>query len=180
MIDLRGFAFEDCKMNRILIAILALAVHLTIFAAEGFSSLEEQMTGKEYTATGLNKLTPEELDALNNWIRGHSLATLDQPRGGSYVATPGDGGDTRGFEDKEEAKMDRSVITSSIKGSFTGWDGSTVFELENGMIWEQVDKDTFYIREVENPEVTINPSAFHTWRLSAVGYGSECRVERIQ
>ena len=180
VIDLRGFAFEDCKMYKILLAVLALTIPLSLTAAEGFSSLEEQMTGKEYTASGLNKLTPEELDALNNWIRNHSIATLDQPRGGSYAATPAGGGDTRGFEDREEAKMDRSVITSRIKGSFTGWDGSTVFELENGMIWEQVDKDTFYIREVENPEIIVEPSAFHTWRLSVVGYGSECRVERIQ
>jgi hypothetical protein len=180
VIDLRGFAFEDCKMYKILIAILALTIPLTIIAAEGFSSLEEQMTGKEYTASGLNKLTPEELDALNNWIRSHSIATLDQPKAGSYAATPGTDEDNRGFEDKEMAKMDRSMVTSRIKGSFTGWDGSTVFELENGMIWEQVDKDTFYIREVENPEVTIDPGAFHTWRLSVTGYSSECRVERIQ
>jgi hypothetical protein len=77
-------------------------------------------------------------------------------------------------------KSDRSTITSRLVGSFTGWDGQTVFTLENGMIWEQADKDKFYVKEVNNPVVTIEPGAFRTWRLSVDGYSSDCRVERIQ
>jgi len=181
MIDLRGPAFEGYKMKRLLTAILTIALPLSLLAAEGFSSLEEQMNGKEYTAAGLNKLTPEELDKLNAWIRAHSLGTLDQPKAGAYAAASGgDNQDERGFENQKISEMDRSPITSRIKGGFTGWDGHAVFELENGMIWEQADKDKFYIREVQNPEVTIEPHAFHTWRIAVEGYASECRVRRIQ
>jgi hypothetical protein len=164
-------------MNKLPIAIFALTLSFPAFAEQGFASLEEQMTGKEFTAAGLQKLTPEELEALNEWIRRRSVATLDAPRQGSYAA--GGDVDERGFEVKN-MKMERVPIQSRIKGSFTGWDGKTVFELENGMIWEQADKDKFYIREVQNPEVTIEPGAFRTWHLSVDGYGSECRVERIQ
>ena len=67
MVDLRGFDSEGYKMNRILISILSITVCLSAYAAEGFSSLEEQMNGKEYTEAGLDKLTPPELEALNNW-----------------------------------------------------------------------------------------------------------------
>lgn len=167
-------------MNKFLISILALTLSLPLFAEDGFSSLEEQMSGKEYTAAGLNKLTPEELAALNNWIRGHSLATLDQPKAGTYAAAGNAEGDQRGFDKKSEEKTERTTIKSRLIGSFKGWDGNAVFKLENGMIWEQDDKDKFYIREVQNPEVTIKPGMFGSWHLSIEGYSSKCRVERLQ
>ncbi|MEJ8569728.1 hypothetical protein [Elongatibacter sediminis] len=161
-------------MNRLFLAMILLAMAAPSPAQQAFSSLEEQMTGKEFTAAGLEKLSPQELEALNRWIRGRSLATLDASRA---PTTPGD---SRGFENQQIQNMDRTTITSRLVGTFTGWDGETVFELENGMIWEQSDKDKFYIREIENPVVTIEPGAFRTWRLSVEGYSSECRVERIQ
>jgi hypothetical protein len=167
-------------MKKFLFVILALTMPLSAIAAEGFSSLEEQMSGKEYTATGLDKLTPEELEALNSWIRRHSVATLDQPKAGSHVAAAGVEGDSRGFKNKKDSEEDKSSITSRVKGSFTGWNGHTVFALENGMIWAQSDKDKFYTKEVQNPEITIEHGLFGTWHLSMVGYNSSCRVKRIQ
>jgi hypothetical protein len=167
-------------MKKFLIVILSLTLPLSVIAAEGFSSLEEQMSGKEFTATGLDKLTPEELEALNNWLRNHSVATLDQPKSGSYPVVSSKEEDARGFTYKKDSETDRSPITSRVKGSFTGWNGHTVFTLENGMIWEQSDKEKFYIREVQNPEITIKPGMFGTWRLTVEGHNSACRVKRIQ
>ena len=170
-------------MKRLPITLLAFILCTSVYGAEGFSSLEEQMTGKEYAAAGLDKLTPEELAALNSWIRRHSVATLDSPKSGSTtsatVASTEDG-DMRGLKKKSKDDEDRTPIHSRIVGSFSGWDGHAVFKLENGMIWEQDDKDKFYIREVQNPEVTIKPGLFGSWHLSVEGYGSRCRVERLQ
>ncbi len=171
-------------MNKILLALLATLFAQTVLAQTSFSSLEEQMTGKDFEAAGLEKLTPDELAALNAWIRSRSLATLDAPKPGSGAVYTGSAatqsGDTRGFETEQARNADRSTITSRIVGTFTGWDGQTVFTLENGMIWEQADKDKFYVKAVENPVVTIEPGAFRTWKLSVEGYASDCRVERIQ
>jgi len=167
-------------MKKILLAIMAILFAQAVLAQSGFSSLEEQMTGKEFQATGLEKLSAEELEALNSWIRSRSLATLDTPKAGSGAVYTEQSGDTRGFETEQMRKSDRSTITSRLVGSFTGWDGQTVFTLENGMIWEQADKDKFYVKAVNNPVVTIEPGAFRTWRLSVEGYASDCRVERIQ
>lgn len=164
-------------MNRFLTLLLCLFMAPALMAAEGFSSLEEQMTGNEFKAAGLEKLSQQELDALNNWIRAHSLATLDQPRGGSAVAAGG-GEDRRGL--KDETKKDRTPITSRVIGKFRGWDGQTVFKLENGMIWVQADKAKFYTKEVENPVVIIEPGMFGTWRLHMEGHNSTTRVKRIQ
>ncbi|MCW8873466.1 hypothetical protein ACFL33_01650 [Pseudomonadota bacterium] len=167
-------------MNKFFIALLTLSIGTALLAAEGFSTLEEQMTGKEFAAAGLDKLTAQELSALNAWIRAHSLATLDPApavTAAGSAATEASG-DRRGFKDEDDDE--RTTITSRIVGRFSGWDGQTVFKLENGMIWEQADKDKFYLKEVENPVVEIEPGMFGRWHLSVEGSDSECRVKRIQ
>ena len=166
-------------MKRLLIALLFALTSQALAAAEGFSSLEEQMSGKEFTAAGLDKLSQAELDALNSWIRRHSLATLDAPKAGAAGATAAAGTDNRGFKESKEEE-DRSEINSRLVGTFTGWDGQTIFKLENGMIWAQADKDKFYTKAVENPAVVIKPGMFGTWRLRLEDYNSSCRVRRIQ
>jgi hypothetical protein len=154
-------------------------------AEEGFSSLEEQMTGKEFSEAGLDRLSQAELDALNGWIRRHSLATLATPASASAsgsastaaAAVEDSAEDRRGFKDFEG---DRTPITSRIVGNFSGWDGQTVFQLENGMIWAQSDKDKFYVKELENPVAVIEPGLFGSWKLHIEGHDSECRVERLE
>jgi hypothetical protein len=163
-------------MNKFLIACITLSISASLFAAQGFSTLEEQMTGKEFTAAGLNKLSDQELAALNAWIRSRTPEALAAAGAGAGSSTLVTTEDRRGFDDDEE----RNPINSRIVGRFNGWDGETVFKLENGMIWEQVDDDKFYVKEIENPVVIIDPSMFGRWHLSIEGHDSECRVKRIQ
>jgi hypothetical protein len=168
-------------MKRILCVFFCLLAFTSQVAADGFSSLEEQMTGKEYMAAGLNKLTPGELEALNEWIRSHSLGTLDAAKATSTESKPGStvaGGDPRGLPSDDGE--DDSPIRSAIVGDFDGWDGQTIFKLENGMIWVQSDRDKFYVRDLENPIAVIKPGMFGSWNLSIEGYGSKCKVRRIQ
>jgi len=165
-------------MKKTVLALLSLTIGLSAFAATGFSSLEEQMTGKEFSAAGLDKLSKSELDALNEWIRKHSLATLDSP--GTAVAA---GAVEEDAEDKgkdKDKKKDPTTVTSKLVGKFSGWDGQTVFKLENGMIWAQAVKDKFHTKEIENPTVIIERSMFGTWTLRIDGYDADCRVKQIQ
>ena len=162
-------------MNKLLLTILVISFSASAAAQQAFSSLEEQMNGKEFSAAGLEKLTPDELAALNKWIRSRSLATLDASAPSAMT-----GEDARGFEIQNTKNMPRTTITSRLVGTFTGWDGQTTFRLENGMIWQQADKDKFYVKAVKDPLVTIEPGMFKTWRLSVEGHSSECKVKRIQ
>lgn len=164
-------------MNKFLIAFMALLVSVSIFAAEGFSSLEEQMTGKEFSAAGLDKLSQSELDSLNAWIHARSLATLATQK--STAADSDTSGDDDPEEESEE-EQDRTTITSNLVGKFSGWDGQTTFKLKNGQVWVQSDKDKFYTKEIKNPAVVIEPAMFGTWRLSIEGFDEDCRVKRIQ
>ena len=161
-------------MKNTVLALLSLTIGLSAFAAAGFSSLEEQMTGKEFSAAGLDKLSKSELDALNEWIRKHSLATLDSP------ATAVAAGTVEEDAKDKDKKKDPTTVTSKLVGKFSGWDGQTVFKLENGMIWAQADKDKFHTKEIENPTVIIERSMFGTWTLRIDGYDADCRVKQIQ
>ena len=76
--------------------------------------------------------------------------------------------------------MAREKFQARIVGDFSGWTGNTEFELENGMVWRQDERDTFYIPPFENPVVTITPGLLGSWRLSVEGYNKAVRVERIE
>lgn len=168
-------------MKYLLASLSLLFAFNTAIAEPAFSTLEEKMTGKEFSETGLAKLSNEELAALNDWLRSHSVATLDEARtlssSGSGMAS---GVDTRGFENKVFSDLDDQDIVARIKGPFSGWRDGTVFELDNGMIWEQAESSTFAMREAEDVQVIIESGAFGTWRLRVDGYNKAVKVKRIQ
>jgi len=175
-------------MYKPLFFFLVLTISLTATAADSFSTLEERMSGREFKETGLGKLTDEELAALNEWVRSHSVATLENATarpaaaGAAYAgAITGAQQDTRGLKikGKDETEQDKT-ITSNIVGTFNGWSGETVFSLANGMIWKQSENDNFWIKPVQNPEVTITKSFMGNWRLHVAGHNSAVRVKRIQ
>ncbi len=167
---------------------LALALTATAAAANTFSTLEERMTGREFRDAGLHKLSDEELAFLNRWIQLRSLAEGEVPdwaedrppaprddRRVDDAREPAPTGDRRGFSDG-----DRSEINSRLRGSFSGWTGDTVFELENGMVWEQAEATRFAVSTMENPEVRIRPGLFGSWNLQVEGYNTRVRVVRVE
>lgn len=170
-------------MKKILVFTLAFAVNFSALAADGFSTLEERMTGKEFKETGLVKLTDEELSALNDWIRRRSVATLETVATPSAAPTASSGqvGDMRGFENQRKDDGSDEDIESTIIGTFEGWRSiGTQFKLSNGMVWQQVEADTFHVEPTEDAEVVIKRTIMGGWRLSMVGYGSSVRVKRIK
>lgn len=165
---------------RLALALAMLACPLLAQAqAANFSSLEERMTGREFTETGLHKLSPEELAALNHWIRQRSLAenevAVASPRMDSDGRLPDRPGELPAID-----RMAREAFTSTVVGKFSGWTGNTRFELENGMVWVQTDGTSFFIPESEDVTVVIRPGAVGTWRLNVDGYNSFTRVRRIR
>ncbi|NRB71170.1 MAG: hypothetical protein HRU51_04570 [Xanthomonadales bacterium] len=160
------------KKSIALFAIAALSAAAFSNAQQGFSTIEERMTGKEFTAAGLDKLSDEELSALNEWLRARSVATLEN-ESRSYT-------DTRGFENQTMAGLNSSDVMARVKGNFSGWTGDTVFELDNGMIWEQVEDSTFYMSPTNDAVVVIEKGVFNSWRLRVDGYNKTVRVRRVE
>lgn len=172
-------------MKKLLFFVLAISLHTATYAAEGFSTLQERMTGNEFREAGLEKLTDAELVKLNEWLRRHSVATLEN----ASARTPGAPGSTvvssqtdmRGFSDQPKGSKDDDVIHSTIVGTFDGWNAKgTLFKLANGMIWQQVENDSFSMSPAENPQVTIERGFMKKWHLSVDGHKSKVSVKRIQ
>lgn len=170
-------------MNKLLLLIIAFSIHSVAGAAGDFSTLEERMSGKEFKETGLVKLTDQELANLNDWIRRHSVATLENAsaRPAADAADTNSTEDMRGLKIKKEEDESDKVINGTIVGTFSGWRGKgTLFKLTNGMIWQQTEENTFAVKAVENADITITKGLLGNWYLSMVGYNSAVRVKRIK
>ena len=176
-------------MKKLLLIVLAFSMSCSVQAAEGFSTLEERMSGKEFKETGLGKLTTEELSALNDWLRRHSVATLEnvkaRPASGASATRAAARSDTtqdlRGFPNQPKGDPDGDVINSKIVGTFDGWQKKgTLFKLANGMIWQMTENDSFHIPPVENPSVVIKKGFMNKWKLSLPGHKDKVSVKRIQ
>lgn len=165
---------------RLGLAVLILSLIGPLAAQQSFSTLEERMTGDEFRAAGLGKLSSEELAALNRWIQARSLTeneALELTRGAqpSTAATVAE--DRRGLPHSGERD---DPIVSNLVGPFNGWSGKQQFELQNGMVWRMTDSSTFSIATVDSPQVTISPGILGAWYLRVDGYNRRVRVERIR
>lgn len=159
-------------MYKCIFATLAMAVAVTAAQpalAARFSSLEERMSQSEFHAAGLDKLSPDELKALNTWLRTH-YAGGSAP---SYVTPSG----TPVFYPQESG---RETVESRIDGQFSGWRGKTVFTLENGQKWVQAESGSFSNGKYDHPKVKIKPMVLGSWLMYVEPCGCSVRVQRTQ
>lgn len=133
------------------------------------------MSAAEFKAAGLDKLSADELAALNGWIRGERAllpsGASDSPR--SIAET-----DRRGLSDGVKSG---DYIESRILGNFRGWDGTrTTFELENGMVWQSTDPAARFSVNLTDPTVKLTPGFMDAWFLQIEGYNARVRVKRLK
>ena len=130
-------------------------------------TLEERMSQQEFSAAGLDKLSPQELQQLNAWLDAH---------GSTKVKYVGSDGAPVFYPDSEE----RTKIESTIDGTFHGWRGKTVFTLANGQQWQQAESGAFDTRGIDNPKVKIKPMLLGGWLMHIDRCGCELRVKRVK
>jgi hypothetical protein len=134
-----------------------------------FTGLQKNMTPQEFQNAGLNKLTPEELAALNAWLTGQmkqreaAVAKAPRVERGGFLE-PGDSG----------------PIQSRILGEFHGWRGNTHFALENGQVWVQSEESYLEGINISDPEVTITQGILGDWKLKVKGYNTFVKVKRVK
>ncbi len=133
-------------------------------AQETPPTLEERMSDADFQASGLDRLSPEQLAHLNQWLTVHEAA------GGASASG-------RGFYSDADA---RETIETRITGTFTGWMGNTVFQLDNGQSWRQAESGRFYTGSMTNPAVTIKPMILNSWLMKIEGCGCSVRVQRVK
>lgn len=147
---------------------LFLTLSSTIAAAQTQpATLEERMSQAELRASGLDRLSPEELKYLNEWLRTHGA-------GNPQVVTPT--GQPVFYPDSGA----RDTVESHIVGQFTGWHGKTVFKLDNGQEWRQAESGAYDAGKYEDPVVRIKPMLLGSWLMYVDGCGCSVRVQRIK
>jgi hypothetical protein len=106
--------------------------------------IEQVMTLQEMRDTGITTLTAAQRQSLNDWLNRYSLRII--------VAA------TQKEQKPSESLPVRSscspAVESTISGEIEGWDGDTIFKLDNGQIWQQAEYEYTYFYEYR-PEVTI-------------------------
>lgn len=162
------------RRSTLLFACLCLLASLSALAQD-FSSLEERMTYSEFRAAGLEKLSPEELAALNAWLREKL------PQQANVAPLPQVQEDRRGLPHRAADEGPAGDIVSRIPGVFTGWQHKQTITLENGQVW-QVNDSTAMLAgiRVENVEVRISCGLMGGWYMRIAGYNSTAKVKRLK
>ncbi|MDT8428052.1 MAG: hypothetical protein RQ757_04715 [Pseudomonadales bacterium] len=127
-----------------------------------FPGVKSLMSAEEIQATGLEKLSVEEIEALNAWLvryTAHEASTLK-----GQVA-----------EIREEVNQG---MRDRIDGTFTGWDGNTIFNLKSGQVWQQRNGGIWSTR-MTDPEVIIT-RRFMWYYLRVEGTGRSIGVTRLR
>lgn len=181
--------------------LLALCAFGAAQAADKPLDVRDAMTATQFHATGLDKLSPQELAAFNAWLAGYthapSAATANAPAAmaaplpapvpaapaaAAMAPTPAPATTSTASFGKEmlssEQRGEPARIESRIVGTFTGWNGRTLFKLENGQVWKQAD-GSYYETRLENPPVVIKRMSFG-YLLSLTGHGATVFVTRVQ
>ena len=109
-----------------------------------FPGVQKAMTPEQYEAAGLSKLDPAERAKLDQFIK-------------NYVAVSNEKVATSAVDKavKENKVSAPEIINSRIVGPFTGYNGRTVFTLENGQRWAQSQRDSAYYPKMDSPGVII-------------------------
>lgn len=139
----------------------------------GYSSLEETMPYATFRKLGLDKLSPEQLEGLNAWLREHGMPG----QAGQAPAAPVAGAPTA---NASTTSAPARAFSSRIAGKFTGWDFDTVLTLENGQQWRVLDHDPVMASPRVNPKVTLEPGMFGSWSLSVEGTPEIAHVVPVQ
>jgi hypothetical protein len=175
-------------MRCLVIALFLLVAPAAILAADAAPpALEERMDEAARERTGIARLTPDELAALNAWLAAErraapaSALTASAAAAPAAPAAPAATDERIGFRTRATGDEEPPRIESRIVGTFRGLAPRATIRLENGQVWRSVDS-TVVFRGVtaESPAVEITEGAFGGWRLRLADYRGMAKVERVR
>lgn len=149
-------------MFRHCLALMLMLATLPALAADD-PDIRKLMTAEEFAATGLSRLSNDEMDAINRWLVRYTARDAAKMISTSPAV-------------KEIAG---AAFRSRIDGEFSGWNGRTRFPLKNGQVWE-TRSSTRYRYSAIDPEVEITRNFLGQYRMRLVDTGRAIFVRRIQ
>jgi hypothetical protein len=139
-------------------------------AKNDYVAIEQRLSAEQRHATGLDTLTPDQLALLNQLLR-------DSTPTPTPAATPAraDGAP------KERVLMglEDGPIKGKLKGTISGWEPGTVFELEDGQRWKVLKGSLTLRKPLVAPDVLVVPGVAGRWFLQVDEDLPKARVYRI-
>lgn len=175
--------------------------------ADTAPDVRNYMSVNAYNQSGLANLSPGQLAALNAWfgqyLKGHTqpasapqaapapamqaapapvpvpVIVPSAPQSAAASSTSATGTFGMDSMSPEQNTETPKRIESRIVGEFNGWNGNTVFKLENGQVWQQAATGYYTDVRLENPPVVIKKLLFG-YLLTLPGQGETVFVRRIK
>jgi hypothetical protein len=160
------------------------------------------LSGADFIAAGLNKLSPEELARLDSLVgpRPAPVGAVPTPARPMAQDTPASvpavtaapaqsTADAKprppGLMAKAKVllapgtQVEYATVESRIVGEFRGWEAHATFRLENGDRWQTTGSGTYVTPPISNPAVRIVPSQFGGYWMSIDGVNQRVRVTPV-
>jgi hypothetical protein len=151
----------------------ALALIGSVSADETFPGVTKAMTPGEYARAGLEKLSPQERRALDEWIARYTGREIEQIVADKVA-------EVRRLEvapQPKEVTADRIVANLTLP--FDGWSGKTTFTLDNGQVWKQRLEGRYRYSGADT-RVTITKNFFGFYVMTLEATGRSIGVERVR
>ena len=166
----------------------ALVLVLAALPVTAADRLDQLVSADEAKAMGLDKLDPAERATLAAWLeRRLEAGPVPLAAPSATAATKLERtepaaaalGTVEAFG-LEERVVDGDVkeFTAKIVGPFTGWDGKTLFKLDNGQVWRQSVSGSYHYKATD-PAVVIE-KAFLGYKLRLVDTKRSIAVRRVR
>ena len=139
----------------------------TLVAAQ--ERFTDRLAAEEKKTMGLERLSPEQVAALNALVQRDRQHSAGQIREQAKAEAK---------TELQQAREAETRVLGRVVGKYSGWDGATQFRLENGQVWRQSEPGVFYTKPVENAAVLIE-KVYGGWRLYDQN-GGWVRVVRIK
>lgn len=168
---------------------LALALASAMAIASAVPRIEQQLSAAQLHATGLDTLTPAQLDALNDVLEQRDAATQARATvaateaantaAQARAAEPGRAQDGNGpLSPASYIGLADAPIKSTLVGSVAGWAPGTEFRLANGQVWKVLKGSMTLRKPMQAPEVVVIPGFAGRWFLQVDEDLPKARVYR--
>ena len=144
-------------------------VAVAAFAQNAYVNIESRLSPEQLHETGLDTLSAEQLAALNRLLRADA----------EQIAKSAPARPAEGSAGAWQLGLDEKPIRSRLKGSFSGWEPGTEFELENGQRWKVLKGSLKLRKPLASPEVEISAGVAGRWFLHFDENWPGARVYRI-
>jgi hypothetical protein len=195
-------------LKRHLVSITAIGItsFMMIFNGPALASesdnIESVMSTEERLKSGVDTLTAEQRQFLNNWLKENygrhtesavARTTADKPsesteQPAKLKATPEAieaevdrrvAAKLADERESEKAKQSDSVFEARLTGDFTGWTGKTIFKLDNGQVWRQRSSANYRHRGSDR-RVTFKKNWMGGWEMTVVSSRKTVLVRKVQ